>query len=345
MTAQDPTAGDGSFLRGAATVLRGRQLVYRLAVLCGVAGALSGILTQRLYVSRVTFLPKGSEETTTGLALAASQFGVTLPKGSSDWWPSVYVELLSSRTTLEALAADTFVVGEEQGRRATLVELLDVSGATPEVRRARAYFNLRKVIVATEDKKLGGVKIVVATRWPSVSHAIANRLVDGVNAFNISARQSAAAAEREFADGQVVSAERSLRESQDALQSFMVRNRLLTSPELIFEKDRREREVALRTQVYTSMMQNREQARLRELRNTPVITLLEAPRVPVLPESRGTVLRAVVGLVFGALLAVLWLLGVQDAVPTNGRATEDWRELRALLAEATPALIRRWVGL
>ncbi|MBX7120078.1 MAG: hypothetical protein K1X31_13900 [Gemmatimonadaceae bacterium] len=345
MTAQDPTSGDGSFLRGTATLLRGRRLVYRLALVGGLAGAISGLLSPRLYVSRVTFLPKGSEEAASGLALAASQFGVTLPKGSSDWWPSIYVELLSSRSTLEALAADTFTVAEAQGRKATLVELLEVPGASPAEQRARAYFELRKIIAASEDKKLGGVKVAVATEWPSVSHAVAERLVDGVHAFNIRTRQTLAAAEREFADRQVADAERALRDAEDALQAFMVRNRTLASPELTFEKDRRQREVALRTQVYTSMMQNREQARLRELRNTPVITMLETPRVPVLPEPRGTVLRAAVGLVFGALLAMLWLLAVQGAVPTSGRAADEWREVRALLGEALPSLVRRWLGL
>lgn len=336
---------DPSLLRSAAVLLRGRTLVYRLALIGAVAGLLSGLLAPRFYVSRLTFLPKGSEEAASGLALAASQFGVTLPKGSSDWWPAIYVDLLTSRTTLEALAADTFVVAEEGGRRATLVDLLEVKGPTPEVRRARAYMSLRRVIAASEDKKLGGVRIAVATEWPSVSLAVAQRLVDGVHDFNIRTRQTLAAAEREFADAQASGAEKDLRRAEDQLQAFLVRNRSVVAPELKFEADRLQREVTLRMQMYTSLMQNREQARLRELRNTPVITMIEAPRMPVLPESRGTVVRAAAGTVAAVLLAMLWLLGVRAATPRTDQDAAEWAEVRGLLAEATPRLLRRWVGL
>jgi len=341
---ESPQVADASLLRSASALLRGRRLVFRFAVLGAVAGLLSGLLAPRHYISRLTFLPKGSEEAASGLALAASQFGVTLPKGSSDWWPAIYVELLTSRTTLEALAADTFAVAEDGGRRAPLVDLLEVKGPTPEYRRARSYVALRRVIAASEDKKLGGVRIAVATEWPSVSYAVAQRLVEGVHEFNIRTRQTLAAAEREFADAQAAGAEKELRRAEDQMQSFLVRNRSVVAPELKFEADRLQREVMLRMQMYTSLMQNREQARLRELRNTPVITMIEAPRVPVLPESRGTAVRTVAGAVAASLVAMLWLLGVRAAAPRTGKDAADWAEFRALLAEATPRLLRRWVG-
>lgn len=336
---------DVSFVGTAVVLLRGRRLLMRLVIGGGLLGLVSGLLKEREYVSRATFLPKGSEESVSGLALAASQFGVQLPKGSGEWWPAVYVELLNSRTMLEALARDTFVVAEEDGRRAVLMDLLEVKGASPEERAAKSLVALRDVVGATEDKKLGAVKVSTSTPWPSVSLAVTERLVRAVHDFNIATRRTLASAEREFVDQQSADAERLLRDAEDRLQQFLLRNRASDTPELTFQKGRLEREVSMRQQVFTSLVQNREQARLRELRNTPVITMIEAPRLPVLPEKRGAGVRAVVGAIAGMMFGMLWLLGIREVGAARATGKGGWDELSAQLTEALPRVMHRWIGL
>ena len=101
----------------------------------------------------------------------------------------------------------------------------------------------------------------------------------------------------------------------------------------------------MRTQTHTSLLQNREQARLREVRNTPVITMIEEASLPVLPESRGALVRGIVGLIFGGMLSILWVLGTGRLSTVDGSSDPDRRELIALLREVTPTLLRRWIGL
>jgi uncharacterized protein involved in exopolysaccharide biosynthesis len=331
---------DVSFVTTAASLLRGRRVLTWLAVVGGLMGLVSGLLRDRVYVSRATFLPKGSEEAASALTLAASQFGVQLPSRSGEWWPSIYVELLNSRTMLSALALDTFVVAEEHGRRAALIDLLEVRGRTPEQRAAQSLNVLREVVSATEDKKLGAVKASASTRWPSVSLALAQRLIVAVNDFNIETRRALASAERQFVDEQAGEAEKLLRQAEDRLQVFMSRNRSFEAPELRFEQGRLEREVAMRQQVFTSLVQHREQARLRELRNTPVITMIESPTLPVLPERRGAAVRAVVGVIVGIMLGMLWVLGIREVQASRASGAPGWAEL----SEALPKLLRRWIG-
>jgi hypothetical protein len=57
------------------------------------------------------------------------------------------------------------------------------------------------------------------------------------------------------------------------------------------------------------------------------------------------VVRTLAGAVAAALLAMLWLLGVRGAAPRSAQEAADWAEVRRLLVEATPRLLRRWVGL
>ena len=236
-----PDVSDLSFSRIAITLLRSRRVILSIAAVGALAGLVSGLVRDREYVSRVSFLPKGAEESASGLALAASQFGVTLPTKMGDWWPAIYVEVLNSRALLEPIVRDSFVVGEERDRRAALLDLLKVRGATDPVRRAKGVIALRRIVVASEDKKLGAVKLTVSTRWPSVSLALAQRLVEGVNAYNLTTRRTLAAAERQFVDEQVVTSLQELRASEDVLQAFLVRNRVFVAPELAFERDRFER--------------------------------------------------------------------------------------------------------
>jgi uncharacterized protein involved in exopolysaccharide biosynthesis len=338
-------SGDVSPMATAIVLLRARRIIVRLAVLGALIGLVSGLLRHRTYLTRVTFLPKGAEESASSLALAASQFGLSLPTNSGEWWPAIYVEVLNSRSLLEPIVNDTFSVTEENGRRATMLELMKVRGATAEVRTARGIIALRRLIIATEDKKLGAVRVSAVTRWPSVSQALAEKLVDGVNQFNIEARRTLAAAERQFADTQAQEAERELRRAEDKLQSFLMRNRVLAAPDLTFQRDRLQRDVSIWMQTYTSLLQSREQARLREVRNTPVITMIEGPRLPVLPEKRGLGLRAVLGFLTGILLGSLWVFGVRGLGAVRQAPDPQGAELVALLQEATPRLLRRWVGL
>lgn len=343
--AAPPSSGDISFAASAVTLLRARRTLVGLALAGALIGAGIGLFKDRLFASRVIFLPKGSDENATGLALAASQFGLSLPGRTTDWWPAIYVEVLSSPALLQPIAVDSFTVDEEGGRRALLLDLLKVRGSTPEIRAAKGVKALRKVISASEDKKLGAVRISVATRWPSVSEALAERLVDGVNRFNIETRRTLAAAEREFVDTQVEEAARDLRQAEDELQSFLTRNRTLVAPDLVFQRDRMQRTVGIRTQTYVNLLQSREQARLREVRNTPVISMIEGPRRAVLPESRGVIVLAVLGLVTAALVGAAGIFLRSRLEAARRSPDPNVSELLGLLPQVVPGVLRRWVGL
>lgn len=207
-------------------------------------------------------------------------------------------------------------------------------------RDEEAVAALRAIISSTEAKAIGGVRISVTTPWPSFSKALADRLISAVNRFNLETRKSQAAAERAFVEQRTAEAERDLRAAEDRLASFLQRNRQFGSPELSFERDRLQREVTLRQQVYTSLVQSREEAKIREVRDLPVITVIESPKLPVTGEARKTVTRALVGGVVGALFGALFAL-MLHASSRAREATGEAAEFFALLRQATPHFLRR----
>ena len=323
-------------------LLRWRRKILLLAAIGALLGIAIALTAPRLYVSSATFLPQGSETANSGLAAAASQFGFRVPTQSTVWGAPVYVKLLGSRALLEPIALDTVTIAEEGGRRVPMMDLLGVSANRPALRVERAVRALGRIVTSREVKSLGAVEVTVTTKWPSVSHAVAQKLVSAVNQFNVETRRSQAAAEAQFAGTLVAEAERALRDAEDRFQAFLQRNRAVGgSPELAFDRDRLQRAVVLRQQLYTSLLQNREDARIRQVRDTPVITVLESPRLPTLPQGRGTALKAILGGLSGAMIGIVAALlahALSEARRTKG---EEAHEFFQLVEEAKPKFLRR----
>lgn len=341
-----PPADEGSTRWDAfgITLLRSwKRLIVGLGLLGMVVGVGVSLLTPRKYVSSATFIPQSSETALPGnLALAASQFGIRLPNTGAAWGPPIYLELLQSQVLLEPIANDSIAVAEEGGERRAVTDLLNVPESPPAERTEWTIRKLRKVITVSDDKRFNGVRVSVRTRWASVSLALADRLVQGVNQFNLESRKSQAAAERKFAEAQASEAEQALREAENRLQTFLQQNRSTAgSPQLTFAQDRLQREVTFRQQVYTSLTQSKEEARLREVRDTPVITILESPRLAAIGEPRRTVMKGILGGMGLALIGVFIAFVREGLADARQRQAGPFREVVRLLDETAPGFLRR----
>lgn len=334
---------DFSLLFFGSVLLRWRRWIAALALVGGLFGIASGLIRSRLYVSTATFIPQGSESGgSSELAIAASQLGIRVPSSGSVWGPAVYVQLFRTRALLDPVALDTIAVAEEGGRRRSVADLLGVREPNSALRANMAVTALRGAIEAVPLTDLNAVKMSVISRWPSVSLALAEKLVSSVNQFNLETRKSQATAERKFVEMRAAEAERALRDAEDRLQAFLQGNRVYSNAsELSFEHNRLEREVTLRQQVYSSLLVNREEARIREIRDIPVITVLDAPRLPLVGESRKTGQRAILGALAGAMLGVLVALLANGIRSARQAPSEAAREFFETLHEATPRLFRR----
>ena len=145
-----------------------------------------------------------------------------------------------------------------------------------------------------------------------MSAAIGGRLLDLISAFDSETRQSQATAERKFAEERLGELRREITVAEDSLKGFLVENRQFSnSPQLTFEHDRLQRQVGMRQELVTAMAQAHEQARIDEVRNTSVITVIDQPEPPALPDSRGTLVKLLLGLILG-LMAGLGLAFIRE---------------------------------
>jgi uncharacterized protein involved in exopolysaccharide biosynthesis len=152
----------------------------------------------------------------------------------------------------------------------------------------------------------------VQSRQIALSQRIATKLLDVLNAFNLARRQSQARSERQFIEDRLAAARAESRVAENRLQNFLTGNRtVFNSPVLQFEQQRLQRDVTITQQVLLTLTQSFEQARIEEVRDTPVITIIEPPNLPVDPQPRGLVKGVLAALVAGVVLAALWAVGFE----------------------------------
>jgi len=338
--------GDDEFsLVGLATILlRDRYLILLLAVVLSSFLVGIALLTPRTYSASASFIAQSSQGLDSRLSVFAAQLGVTVPSTNGGRSPAFYVELLRSRGLLTKAVETTYVFVEDgQPFEGNLVELFEIEEDTYQESREMATEELRKLTSVRIVRGTGIVELVVTAQWAVVAEQVAHRMLELVNEFNVGSLQAQAGAERTFIEGRLEQTSEELRRAEDRLQSFLVANRdFRNSPELIFEHDRLQREVRLRQDVLTSLNQAYEQARIQEVRNTPIVSVIEEPTVPVTPDSKRLVLRIVLGLGMGMALGVVITFGRALALKGQEQGSSVYEEFVVVRQEAAQDLQRRW---
>lgn len=316
-------------LRYRRTLLVSVLLAIGLAVVITLRGP-------RTYTSRGMFMTEQRDGSTTRLSGLAAQMGLVLPTG-----PTIsaefYVQLVRSREILLRVLQQEFQVPDGDAvRTASLPDLLGVDQARPALRQERTLRRLRDLIEASSTQP-GTVELAVTTPYPQLSRDIGVRLMGQVNDFNLETRQSRVRSEREFTEARLGEMRLELRRAEDRLMSFLAANRSFArSPELQFTHDRLQREVTAQAQIVASLTEAYEQARIEEVRETPVITVVQPPHLPVEADRRMLALKLLAaifaGLLFGIVVAFV-RDGIASARERDPASYRQFEQLRSELAD------------
>jgi uncharacterized protein involved in exopolysaccharide biosynthesis len=324
-------------------LLRHRGLIAGTALL--LAAVVSGVilLLPRTYTAESTLTPQ-SRRMTSNLSGLAAQFGLALPGADAGQSPAFYADLLSSHQILGQVVDTKFEYPSDTGVvRGTLVQIYRAKGDTPPLRRDAAIRRLAEDVEASTVQKTGVIELAVQARHPVLAQLISQRLIALLDQYNLHTRQSQAAAERRFTEQRLDEVRRDLRAAEDALQRFLQRNRdYRNSPELAFEQERLKREVSLEQQLYSTLAEAFEQAKIEEVRDTPVITVVEPPEAPVRPDPRGLLRNGLLALVLGALLGMALAIGRAYAVNARSLRAHEASEFERLRHDAFQDLTRPW---
>jgi uncharacterized protein involved in exopolysaccharide biosynthesis len=325
------------------SVLRHRWLIVALMLLGGLYLGWKSYKQPRLYTTEAQFMPKGSRGQSQIQGLA-QQFGIAVGGGDAGASPQFYLDLLESRPLLAAVADRSYRVRTDKGVvTGNLATIYGIRNRNPAVVKSSVTNALKGQVDENTSLKTGVITVTVHAKYPELSVQIAQGLLDQVNAFNLNRRQESASAEREFIERRLAEAQAQLSQAEDNLQGFLQENRdFRSSPSLQLEFDRLNRTVTSRQTLYNSLATSYEQAKIEEVRDLPVITILETPEMPIQPDPHGgkrkVLLGILVGLAFGIVLAFLL-----DRLAANKKVhSDELEEFAALKREAVGDLMHPW---
>jgi uncharacterized protein involved in exopolysaccharide biosynthesis len=175
---------------------------------------------------------------------------------------------------------------------------------TPQ-RAEQVLIRLNRRLQTTVDARTSEIRVAFGGPTAAEAAEALDSLLSLTDAFAVTNLRSRARARRQFAETQVAEAKVNLDQAEDSLRQFSERNRRLTdSPSLQFEEARLRRRIDLRQEIYVALNRELEQARLDEVRDTPILNIIDPPVPPARHEKPQRRVIVLLGAFLGALTAI-----------------------------------------
>ncbi|MBA2687203.1 MAG: hypothetical protein H0U64_03795 [Gemmatimonadaceae bacterium] len=326
-----------SLISVAVVLLRHRWLIIISALLASLLFGLSGYSSRPLYTSTATFTPRARSAASAGTAILQE---LGLGGGSNT---AYYTDLIKSREILGPVVESRFSFRTPTGTvTESLIGIYDIKDKRPRYAKAEAIERLSSNMVSASQIN-GMMKLSVTSEDPALSATLASRILQQLNRFNLATRQQQATSEREFIESQVAEASQRLRNAEDQLQTFLSENRNFTQASSVaFELDRLRRAVSMRQELYTSLAKSLDEARIEEVRDSPVLTVIEPAEPALLPDRPVWPGRAIVGLFVGLLIGSLIAFVHSYFARQRENETSESEELDVLKRQTLDDLKHFW---
>ena len=315
------------------------RILIVLPVVCAIIAGLLTFLIPATYTSTTTFVTASQRDVTATLgnfANVASQLGVGLPSNPSNS-PQFFADVLRSRQVMEDVVR-TRIPDPRTTRPADSAAIGDLytrARGSPAMRVSEAVKALMRESAVSLNPRTNIIELRVSSRYPSAAAMVGRQFLTVLNRFNLETRQSQARERRRFVADRLHEAQDSLALAERAQQNFLLTNRgnFRSAPTLDAEYERIQRLIQTYHDLYSNFRREYETARVDEINDTPVITIIDTAAVPLKPSSPRRLITIVAGAMLGAFLAIAILLmeGYVERMRLNRpRDYDQLRELRRI---------------
>ncbi len=309
------------------------------AVAVAVAMAL---LSGETWTCSIRFLPSG------GAGVAGRMGALVGPSGvpDEDATPvsgDYYADLLRSTAFAESIVKEPF---EIDGSQVLLADHWDVPGDTERERTQRAAEALAKGLRVTVAKASGAaagprlVTVEVSADRRALSAEIAARILDRINLHNETVRGLRSRRNLAFISARLDDARRDLKAATDRFAEFSARNRKIATPALVAERDRLEREVRVKEEVFLTLTKQAELAKIEEQDQRILIEVIQPPEPPLQRSAPRRTQVVAVGGFLGLVLAIGWVVVTEWYRRLVASDDPEVHEFRSL----SGSLIRPWAA-
>jgi uncharacterized protein involved in exopolysaccharide biosynthesis len=328
------SAEDVSLIQLLTPLIRRWKLLLGIPIILGLFAGLISLALPSVYSAKTTLTPVAGSSIggLSGGALAslaglAGLAGIS-SGGSGALSPDFIAEVLKSREVLTATLQSRFRGSPGEGER-PLLDILSVEGHSMSERISRGVRILEKAVKPKVDHSTGIVTLIVKARNPELAADIANQMLVILNSFNLERRQSQSREQARFTRERLTQAEAELRQAEAAQLRFLQANREYHgAPILEFESSRLQRAVDLKQEVYVSLAKAYDEARISEVRDTPVITTIDSAVAPDQPSGPRPVLNGIIGFLAGGVLAFLLVFLLEQRGQAMRSTAPEYRTFR-----------------
>jgi len=192
-------------------------------------------------------------------------------------------------------------------------------------------------VSASVDEETGLMTISVTAGGPELASSLAESFLDHFTARVRTIRTEKVRERLQFVEGRFEEAEQELEQAEEKLAQFLERNQNPTTASLQFRRDRLQRQVSFKEQLYSELQSQLTQTRLDLQRRQPVVTVVEKPVRPMEPSAPNRTLIVILNLMLGGVL------GMGGAfVSTFFERAEDTGEQEKLVEIRERLIPSRW---
>ena len=269
-------------------------------------------IQQLKFVSYATvLLPESKLSSLGGLSGLASTFGVSVPMESRTDLssPSLYPDLLLSRTFAEQILDKEFYLNE-YGKKLSLLAITTYGDKEPrkdqETLISQAVKSLREEYLAFNNDPGNSFSVIeITASEPLFAKELADIVLKELESLNRYFKSVTVNEKISFIEDRIISVEDDLKATEMALKDFNENNRQISSPALLLEQERLQRDTDVQKEVYLTLKQQLELAKIEEIQEASVVQVLDRPTIALKPSNKNLTLSLVLSFIFGGVFGIL----------------------------------------
>jgi len=189
----------------------------------------------------------------------------------------------------------------------------------------------KSLVTTTIDKKTLIITLEVEAPEQQLCADIANEMVAELDYFQRNFRQTNASEQRKFLEQRLAEVKIDLANAEDRLKVFQEKNRsAIQSPDLQLQQNRLQRDVDMNSTIFIQLKGQYELAKLDEIKNTPIVSILDSARPPAKRSSPKRTMMVLVAFFLTFVISTIWY-NVLERSKEEGARREDVGKLFSVL--------------
>lgn len=225
------------------------------------------------YLSSTVILPEMDKGKLGPLGDLAALAGVNI--GGEVIMIKLYPDIIQSDAVLTPIIEKKYK-SKFFDKPVNLYEYFDIEEETPRRTLEVALKSIRSKLKIELSAKTGLLTYSIETKDAQVSADILNTITAELNNFLLTKKTTNASEQRKWIEKRMKEVKQDLEKAENNLKDFREKNRRVSdSPQLLLEQGRLMREVTLQETISLTLQQQYEVARIEEIKNVPIINVLD----------------------------------------------------------------------